>query len=98
MKGRLAVRMILFAVIVGAVAVLANAQTAEAPKLNFLADSVAQDGDKLQLQLHGHVRIAACAIVTAEDAVFDGRSYEFDLSGPAHMKLTHGVDRLSVMK
>jgi hypothetical protein len=90
------VRTILFAVLVGAAAVFANAQTAEAPKLNFLADSVDPVGDKLQL--HGHVRIATCAIVTADEAVYDGRANEFDLNGPAHMKLTHGVDRLSVTK
>jgi len=90
------VRTILLAVVVAGLTGFASAQTVKAPKLNFLADSVQQDGDKLQL--HGHVRIAACSIVTGDEAVLDVGNNEVQLTGGVHMKLVNGVDSLSVIK
>jgi hypothetical protein len=89
-------RTILFAIIVTSVSVVAGAQKVDAPKLNFLADSVQQSGDVLQL--HGHVRIAACSIVTADDGVLDVAGHQATVSGNVHLQLTNGVDKLSVVK
>jgi hypothetical protein len=89
-------RTILFAAIVVSFAVVAGAQKADAPKLNFLADSVQQSGDVLQL--HGHVRIAACSVVTADEGVLDIAGHQATVSGNVHLRLTDGVDKLSVVK
>jgi hypothetical protein len=86
-------RTMLFAVMVVGFTVVAGAQKVGAPKLNFLADSVQQDGDRMQL--HGHVRIAACSVVTADDGVLDFGTNEAALTGNVHMKLTNGVDKLA---
>ena len=86
-------RTVAFAVMVISLTVVGGAQRVGAPKLNFLADAVQQDGNKTQL--HGHVRIAACSVVTADDGVLDFETYEAALSGNVRMKLTNGVDRLA---
>ena len=83
-------RTMLFAVLVVGFTAVGGAQQAGAPKLNFLADSVQQDGEKVQL--HGRVRLAACSVVTADDGVIDFGSYDATLSGNVHMKLTNGID------
>ena len=88
-------RTVLFAMMVIGFTVAAGAQ-AGAPKLNFLAESVQPDGDKMLLQ--GHVRIAACSVVTADQAALDFRTYEATLSGNVRMKLTNGVDKLATDK
>ena len=85
-----------FAVMVISLTVVGGTQRVGAPRLNFLADAVQQDGDKLQL--HGHVRIAACSVVTADDGVLDFGTYEAALSGNVRMKLTNSVDSLRVDK
>lgn len=74
--------------------VLAGAQNVAAPKLNFLADAVQTDG-KVH-RLHGHVRIAGCSVVTADDGILDLNTYEADLTGPVHLRLTTAVDKLSI--
>jgi hypothetical protein len=79
------------AIIVTGFTVFVGAQTVTAPKSNWLAESVIQNGD--QVHFHGHVRIAACSIVTADDATSRGGT-EVDLSGNVHMKLTIGIDPL----
>ena len=89
-------RAILFAAIVVSLSVVAGAQKVDAPKLNFLADSVQQSGDVLQL--HGHVRIAACSIVTSDEGVLDIAGHRATVSGNVHIQLTNGVDKLSVVK
>ena len=89
-------RTLLLVVVLGAAGAFVSAQTAEAPRLNFLAETVREQGSALQL--HGRVRIAACAVLTAEDAVLNVAAGEADLSGPVHMTLTHGVDRLAIGK
>jgi type 1 fimbria pilin len=90
------VRTLLCVAIVAVVTAFASAQTVEAPKVNFLADVATPDGDTVTL--HGHVRIAACSIVTADEGVLDLGKYEANLSGNVHMKLTDGVDPLKVVK
>ena len=80
-----------FVVVIGA-AVFASAQTASAPKSNWLADSAVKTDDKVQLD--GHVRVAACSIITADHAVTDIGANDTVLSGNVHMKLTDGVDPL----
>jgi hypothetical protein len=80
-----------FVVILGSLTLVAGAQTVSAPKMNVLADSVTS-GELTEL--HGHVRVAACAVVTAEDAVIHTASGDIDLSGSVHMKLTNGIDPL----
>ena len=87
---------ILFAGIVVSLSVVVGAQKVDAPKLNFLADSVQQSGDVLQL--HGHVRIAACSIVTSDEGVLDIAGHRATVSGNVHIQLTNGVDKLSVVK
>jgi hypothetical protein len=82
---------ICFAVVLGA-AMFASAQTAAAPKSNWLADSVTRNGNVLEM--HGHVRIAACGIVTADDAVGGPNADDTGLSGNVRLKLTNGVDPL----
>jgi hypothetical protein len=89
-------RTIAFAVMVMSLTVVAGAQRVGAPKLNFLADQVQQDGDSMRL--HGHIRIAACSVVTADEGVLDFGTNEAALSGNVRMKLTNGVDRLRVDK
>ena len=89
-------RAILFAAIVVSLSVVAGAQKVDAPKLNFLADSVQQSGDVLQL--HSHVRIAACSIVTSDEGVHDIAGHRATVSGNVHIQLTNGVDKLSVVK
>ena len=89
-------RTLAFAVMVMSLTVVAGAQRVGAPKLNFLADEVQQEGDRMRL--HGHVRIAACSVVTADEGVLDFGRNEADLSGNVRMKLTSGVDRLRVDK
>jgi hypothetical protein len=87
---------ILFAAIVGSLSVVAGAQKVDAPKLNFLADSVQQSGEVMQLR--GHVRIAACSVVTADEGVLDIPGHQATVSGNVHIQLTNGVDKLSVVK
>jgi hypothetical protein len=86
-------RAMLCTVIVAAGTLLAGAQTLTAPKSNWLADSVTRTGDVTQLR--GHVRIASCSIVTADEAVSRG-DIDVTLSGNVHMRLTNGVDPLAV--
>ena len=88
-------RTVLFAMTVVGFTVAAGAQ-AGAPKLNFLADSVQPDGNIMRL--HGHVRIAACSVVTADEGVLDFGSYEATVSGNVRMKLTNGVDKLAAAR
>jgi hypothetical protein len=85
-------RTIFFATIVAGCTVFAGAQTVSAPnpKLNVLAESIRDDGSLVQLD--GHVRIAACSIVTTDHATWHDN--EFELGGRAHMKLTNGIDPL----
>ena len=89
-------RGMLFAAIVVSLSVVAGAQKVDAPKLNFLADSVQQSGDVLQLR--GHVRIAACSIVTADEGVLDIAGAQATVNGNVYLQLTNGVDKLSVVK
>ena len=44
------------------------------------------------------VQIAACSVVTADDAVITSSTYEATLSENVRMKLTHGLDALKVVK
>jgi hypothetical protein len=83
--------MLCFAVVVG-VTVFANAQTASAPKSNWLADSVTRSGDFVQMD--GHVKIAAGGIITADHAIGDPGANDTQVSGNVHIKLTEGVDPL----
>ena len=83
--------MLCFAVVIG-VTVFASAQTASAPKSNWLADSVNRSGDLVQM--HGHVRIAACSVITAEHAAGGPNANDPELSGNVHMRPTNGVDPL----
>ncbi|HMD35188.1 MAG TPA: hypothetical protein VKH42_09480 [Vicinamibacterales bacterium] len=76
-----------------ATAVLATGQSVSAPKSNWLADSVARDGDVVYMD--GHVRIAACAVITADHAV-GGVDNDTQLTGNVHVRVTNGVDRLRV--
>lgn len=89
-------RTLLLIIMVVSFAVIAGAQTLVAPKLNVLADSVQRDRDTTQL--HGHVQIAACSVVTADDAVLKSSTDEATLSGNVRMKLTNGVETLRVVK
>jgi hypothetical protein len=82
---------ICFLVVLGA-AMYASAQPATAPKSNWLADSVTQNG--ATVQMNGHVRIAACGIVTADEAVGGPNASETALSGNVRLKITEGVDPL----
>jgi hypothetical protein len=84
-----------FAVVVG-VTVFVSAQTASAPQSNWLADSVSRNGDLVQMD--GHVRVAACAVITADHAVGGPNANDTELSGNVHMKITNGVDPLSPIK
>ena len=84
-----------FAVVLGG-AMFASAQTASAPKSNWLADSVTRNGNIVQMD--GHVRIAACAIVTADHAAGGPDANDTELTGNVHMKVSNGVDALSVVK
>jgi hypothetical protein len=86
-------RMVMALVMIAGVTMLGSAQTVKAPPLNYLADSVTPGPET---RLHGHVRIAACSIVTADEAVLHTATNEIDLSGKVRMKLTHGVDPLKV--
>jgi type 1 fimbria pilin len=88
------VRMIAVAFVVAGVMAFASAPTLTAPKLNFLADSVRQDGDVLRLS--GHVRIAACSVATADEGVLNVDKGEAQLSGNVRLTLTSGVDSLKV--
>jgi hypothetical protein len=85
-------RTILFVVAVAGCAAFAGAQTVSAPEpaFNVLAESVHKDGGVVQLD--GHVRIAACSIVTTDHAT--ARGHEIELGGNAHMTLTNGIDPL----
>jgi len=80
-----------FLVVLG-VAMYASAQSASAPKSNWLADFVTQDGGTIQMR--GHVRIAACGIVTADEAVGGPNATDTALSGNVRLKITNGVDPL----
>jgi hypothetical protein len=71
---------------------IASAQSANAPKSNWLADSATHTGSLVEM--HGHVRIAACGIITAEDATGGPDANETTLSGNVRLKLTNGVDPL----
>jgi hypothetical protein len=73
-------------------AVAAGAQPVTAPKMNVLADSATRTSDRAEL--HGHVRIAACSIVTADEAVIHTLTNDVDLTGTVRMKLTDGIDPL----
>jgi hypothetical protein len=81
--------MLCFGFALGAV-MFVSAQSATAPKANYFADSVTRNGDSLQMR--GHVRIAACGIVTADEA--DGNASDITLSGDVRFKLTNGIDPL----
>jgi hypothetical protein len=83
--------MLCFAVVVG-VTVFASAQTASAPRSNWLADSVTRTGDVVQMD--GHVKIAACAVITADHAVGGPNAAETEISGNVHVRLTEAVDPL----
>jgi hypothetical protein len=83
--------MIGFVVVLG-VTMYAGAQSATAPKSNWLADSVTHNGGKIQMR--GHVRIAACGIVTADEAVGGPDANDTALSGNVRLKITDGVDPL----
>jgi hypothetical protein len=74
-------------------ATIASAQPIEAPPVNFLADTVTRGA---QTKLTGHVRIAACSIVTADEAVIREDGSDIELSGAVRMKLTHGIDPLRI--
>ena len=87
--------MLCFAVVLGG-AMFASAQTASAPKSNWLADSVTRSGDVVQMD--GHVRIAACAIITADHAAGGPDANDTELSGNIHLRVTNGVDALAVVK
>jgi hypothetical protein len=80
-----------FLFVLGAV-IFASAQSANAPKSNWLADSATRTGSLVEM--HGHVRIAACGIITADDATGGPEASETVLSGNVHLKLTNGVDPL----
>ena len=84
--------MLCFAVVI-VVTVFASAQTASAPKSNWLADSVIRNGDVMQMD--GHVKIAACSIITADHAVGGPNANDTELTGNVHLTLTNGVDSLS---
>jgi hypothetical protein len=85
-------RMIAFATMLGGGTLIAGAQTVTAPNppLNVLADSTQKNGSVMQLD--GHVRIAACSIVTTDHATWHDN--EFELGESAHMQLTDGVKPL----
>ena len=85
-------KVVLYVFLVAGFAALASAQTTDLPPMNFLAESVTEQGNAVQL--NGNVRIAACSIVTAESATWRGT--EIELGGKARMQLTNGVDRLRV--
>jgi hypothetical protein len=70
-----------------------SAQQVKAPPSNFLADSVIHGA---RTKLTGHVRIAACSIVTADEAVIGENGTDIELGGAVRMKLTHGIDPLRV--
>ena len=70
-----------------------SAQTASAPKSNWLADSVIRNGDVMQMD--GHVKIAACSVITADHAVGGPNANDTELTGNVHLTLTNGVDSLS---
>ena len=89
-------RAVLFAAIVVSLSVVAGAQKVDAPKLNFLADAVQQSGDVLQLR--GHVRIAACSVIMADEGVLDLAHHQATVSGNVRIQLTNGVDKLSDVK
>src|SRR5204862_8033618 len=76
-----------------ATAVLATGQSVSAPKSNWLADSVTRDGGVVRMD--GHVRIAACAVITADHAV-GGVDNDTQLTGNVHERVTNGVDRRRV--
>jgi len=80
-----------FAVVVG-VTVFATAQTASAPKSNWLADSVTRTGSVLQLD--GQVKIAACGVITADHAVGGPNAAETAISGNVRLRVTEGVGPL----
>ena len=83
-------RTALYVLMTTGLTVLASAQTTDLPVMNFLAESVRNDGSVVQM--NGNVRIAACSIVTADSATWSGTQIE--LGGNARMQLTNGVDRL----
>jgi hypothetical protein len=85
-------RAALYVLLVAGFTALASAQTTDLPPMNFLAESVREEGSAVQM--NGNVRIAACSIVTAESATWRGS--EIELGGKARMRLTNGVDRLKV--
>jgi hypothetical protein len=82
---------ICFLLLLGA-AMYASAQSVTAPKSNWLADSVTQNGGTIQMR--GHVRIAACGVVTADEAVGGPNANDTALSGNVRLKITNGVDPL----
>jgi type 1 fimbria pilin len=82
----------LYILMTAAFAALASAQTTDLPAMNFLADSVRNDGGVVQM--NGNVRIAACSIVMADSAIW--RDTQIELGGNARMQLTNGVDRLRI--
>jgi hypothetical protein len=73
-------------------AMYASAQSANAPTSHWLADSVNQSG--ANIQMHSHVRIAACGIVTADQAVGGPNVDETALTGNVRLKIANGVDSL----
>lgn len=83
--------MLCFVIVLGA-ALVTSAQSATAPKSNWLADSVTQQGSVVQMQ--GHVRIAACGIITADQATGGPEAGDTALSGHVRLKLTNGVEPL----
>jgi hypothetical protein len=80
-----------FPFVLGAV-IFGSAQSASAPKSNWLSDSATRTGSLVEM--HGHVRIATCGIITADDATGGPEASETVLSGNVHLKLTNGVDPL----
>ena len=48
--------------------------------------------------MDGHVRIAACAVITVDHAVGGSTANDTELTGNVHMRLTDGVDRLESVK
>jgi hypothetical protein len=46
------------------------------------------------MQMDGHVKIAACAVITADHAVGGPKTTDTEVSGNVHVRLTEGVDPL----
>ena len=87
-------RTIVCTILVIGTVMFASAQTGNAPKSNWLADSGVRNGNIVEL--HGHARIAACGIISADDAVGGPDASETSLSGNVDLRLTNGVDPLQL--